>query len=208
MHIEFVDMLRCPRPHEETWLVAAINEMRGRLIVEGKLGCPVCSAEFPIHDGVAIFGERFQPPNASTPVTNVSNLDEAATRIAAFLDLSRPGVSVLLAGDAARAAAAVASLTGARVIALNSPTHASDENVAELEAGMPIPLASSSLDGIALDAAHSVAPMLKEAARLLRPRGRLLASSIVDFPPSFNQLARDESQMVAEYIGELISIRR
>jgi hypothetical protein len=44
MHIEFIDLLRCPNPHEETWLVAALHRMDGRLVIDAKLGCPVCSA--------------------------------------------------------------------------------------------------------------------------------------------------------------------
>jgi len=50
--IELVDALRCPRAHEESWLVLAMSRIEGRHIQEGALGCPVCHAEYPIHEGI------------------------------------------------------------------------------------------------------------------------------------------------------------
>ncbi|HKG91357.1 MAG TPA: hypothetical protein VKA84_05685, partial [Gemmatimonadaceae bacterium] len=58
MFIELVDHLRCVRPHEEIWLVAAARRMDGRHIIEGTLGCPVCRAEYPIREGAADFRSR------------------------------------------------------------------------------------------------------------------------------------------------------
>jgi len=55
MHIELVDTLRCPSPHEETWLVAAVTRFDGRDIAEGALGCPICRREFPVRFGEVDF---------------------------------------------------------------------------------------------------------------------------------------------------------
>ena len=55
MHIELIDLLRCPREHEETWLVAAFTRIQDRVVSEGRLGCPVCSAAYPIESGIANF---------------------------------------------------------------------------------------------------------------------------------------------------------
>ncbi|HEY9229313.1 MAG TPA: hypothetical protein VIP11_21880, partial [Gemmatimonadaceae bacterium] len=68
MFIPLVDVLRCPVPHEETWLVASIDRAADRDIVEGMLGCPRCLAEYAIHEGVVLFApdvERpaYRPPN-------------------------------------------------------------------------------------------------------------------------------------------------
>ena len=52
MFIELVDALRCPRTHEESWLVLAASRIEARHIQEGALGCPVCRAEYPIRDGI------------------------------------------------------------------------------------------------------------------------------------------------------------
>jgi len=206
MHIEFIDLLRCPRPHEETWLVAAFYRLNGRLVLDGKLGCHVCGAEYPIHDGIAFFREY----GGAAPLGNrgESEAPDAAMRIAAFLDLARPGSLALLVGDWADASDAVAALTSSRVIALNARLRTSDESVLQIDSNPPLPLASHSLDGIALDPASSTREMMEEASRLLRPRGRLLAASGLELNGKFSELARDGDYVVADYIGDLVSLRR
>ena len=204
MHIEFIDLLRCPNAHEDSWLVAAFYRMDGRVVVEGKLGCPVCGAEYFIRDGVAEFDETHGPSQGST-----DGAETDGTVIAALLNLARPGMLALLAGEWARDADAVSQLTGARMIALNSPSPSRYSNaVAEIHAGLPVPLAAHSLDGIALDATHATPALLAEAARLLRPRGRLLVRGQARLSEAFHELARDSEQVVAEYVGELVSLRR
>src|SRR6476469_8084211 len=95
MFIELVDALRCPNAHEETWLVAAALRMEARHIVEGTLGCPVCGAEYPIHDGVVDF--RRSGASTSTTSADMHATTDDAMRLAALLDLSTPnGFAVLL----------------------------------------------------------------------------------------------------------------
>jgi hypothetical protein len=77
-----------------------------------------------------------------------------------------------------------------------------------VRAGVPVPLAAKSLDGIALDESHTTAEMLAEAARLLRARGRLLASARATLSPEFRELASDADHVIAEYVGELVNLRR
>ena len=207
MHIEFIDLLRCPNAHEETWLVAALHRMDGRQVVEAKLGCPVCGAEFFIRDGVA----RFDGEGSTTPKDYSSSHDDAAMRIAAFLDLTGPGKLVLLAGELAALSEQLSELADARVISLNRPARPQTrtlDTVAELRVLARIPLAAKSLDGIALDESHSTAELLAEAAKLLRPRGRLVASATAGLSPEFRELGRDEHHVVAEYVGELVTLRR
>jgi uncharacterized protein YbaR (Trm112 family) len=205
MHIEFIDLLRCPNVHEDSWLVAAFYRMDGRVVIEGKLGCPVCGAEYFIRDGVAVFDDTNLSLRATAPEQSTSD----ATLIAALLDLSRPGMLALLAGEWARDARAVSELTSARIIELNSPGRPlGSDDVAEIRARSPIPLAAQSLNGIALDAAHASPAMLTEAARLLRPRGRLLVRGEAELSQQFHELARDSHQVVAEYVGELVPLRR
>ena len=55
MFVELVDALRCVRPHEDAWLVAATRRTEHRHILDGVLGCPVCRTEYPVRDGVADF---------------------------------------------------------------------------------------------------------------------------------------------------------
>ncbi len=202
MYIEFIDLLRCTEPHEESQLVAAFNRVDGRHVIEAKLGCPVCAAEFFIRNEVAIFDDA-----AAFPPQILLD-DGYAMRISAFLDLIAPGKVVLLAGDFARVAVSVAESSGTRVIGLNSPSPTPlIDDVAEIRASTKMPIASKSLDGIALDESHATPAMLTEAARLLRPRGRLLAPSSLVLSPQFSLLASDENEIVAEYVGDLVSLR-
>ncbi|HEY3258182.1 MAG TPA: hypothetical protein VGJ64_04955 [Gemmatimonadaceae bacterium] len=206
MHIEFIDLLRCPKPHEETWLVAALQRMDGRQVVEAKLGCPVCGAEFFIRDGVALFDGDDALDGGTQPLG-----DEGVTRIAAFLNLTSPGKTVLLAGQLASASESLSERADARVISLNSSSRTKgtwSDRVAELRAAPPLPLAAKSLDGIALDESHSTPELLAEVAKLLRPRGRLLAGARADLSPEFRELARDSDHVVAECVGELVTLRR
>jgi hypothetical protein len=70
MHIDLVDSLRCIAKHEDSWLVAGIEQMSGRHIVEGLLGCPICRAEYVVLDAVAYFGVPAHAPPA--PVSDAA----------------------------------------------------------------------------------------------------------------------------------------
>src|SRR5438270_113569 len=63
VHIELTEMLRCPEPHGEAFLVMSTGQMLGRMVRSGILGCPICRREFPIVKGIVNFsgtgkGER------------------------------------------------------------------------------------------------------------------------------------------------------
>jgi len=181
MHIELIDLLRCPEAHEETWLVAAFNSVEGREIVDAKLGCPVCRREFLVVDGIADFGAPIAADSIQTDPMNT----------AAFLDLTSPGKTILLAGAFAVHSSEIAEATEARVIALNSASRAPHDHVLEIRASSRMPLGSNSLDGVALDRAHSTDFLISEAARLVRPGGRIVTSSNATLAEDFRELARD-----------------
>jgi len=50
--------------------------------------------------------------------------------------------------------------------------------------------------------------MIQDVVRLLRPRGRLVVAAAAQLPPQFRELARDADNVVAEYVGELVPLRR
>lgn len=218
MHVEFIDLLRCPRPHEDSWLIAAFNRMDGRLVVDGRLGCPVCNAEYPISGGVADFrakvGESYRirsaaSVGAATPEPK-SGLDDDVMRLAAMLGLSRPGMIVLLAGSIAPLSHRLATLTSVRVLSLNP--NAADigdsDAVGSIMIDDAVPIASRSVDGVALDAGAAQRAMLDEAVRVLKPGGRLAAPASVLLPASLRELARDHLNVVAESVGELVVLGR
>jgi uncharacterized protein YbaR (Trm112 family) len=200
VYIEIIDLLRCPRDHEETWLVAAFTEMDGRFVVEGKLGCPICNASYDIIDGVACFSGEVS--DAFAPRVD----HDAVIRTAALLNLTRPGSIAVLCGDEGNAAEDVSELTQCRVIALNPSANIEDtERVATVVCIDRIPLATSSVDAIALGANPTLA---SDAARVLRPGGRLTANADVVLPSELREIARDERTIVAESVGPIIPLRR
>ena len=198
MLIELVDDLRCPRPHEQTWLVASTNRTEGRDIVDGTLGCPICRAEYPIRNGVVWFENSAQLA-APTPGQARSGDPELAMRLAAFLDLSDAQGLALLAGSWGPAAEHVRGVVPTHLVLLNPrPRVAAGDGISALEIARGIPLADASCRGVALDEPHADAAHLEAAVRVLRPRGRLVAPASAPVPAGVAELARDNRIWVAE----------
>jgi uncharacterized protein YbaR (Trm112 family) len=207
LFIELIDLLRCPREHEETWLVAAFNRMAGRFVIEGRLGCPVCHENYSIEHGIPDL--RTDHHSASAARSHPEPLDpEAAVRLAAFLNLTREGSTVVLAGDHADSAHGVAELATCRTFAIRPHPvfpHDDSELVAAVAADRRLPFATSSIDGIAMSAGEFT---MEEISRVLKPGGRLVAPSTTKLAGNVRELARDETNVVAEAVGPLLSLRR
>jgi hypothetical protein len=196
MHLEIVQALRCPAPHERAWLVARTDRLDARHIVQGALGCPVCSAEYAVREGVAEFG-----PAAGASDGGPGLGADAAIRAAAWLGLTTPGGLVVLAGAWAAAAVDVAALAeGVHVLAVNAPADPPPlglgVSVAH-SAGMQL-LGDGVARGVALDGAHAAPDDVRAAAEALAAGGRLLAPVASAVPPQVAELARDERWWVAE----------
>ena len=200
MFIDLVDDLRCPQPHEETWLVVASDRTHGRNIMEGTLGCPICRSEYAIRRGVVWFRDP-AAARPAPPVAQPARADVAvAMRLAALLDLSDPGGFALLSGSWAVHARAVRELVETQLVVLNPASAvAAGDGISVVEtAGPEIPVAQATLRGVALDAVHADAASLEAAVRVLRPRGRLLAPVAAALPAGAIELARDGELWVAE----------
>jgi uncharacterized protein YbaR (Trm112 family) len=192
--IDLVDDLRCPRPHEDTWLVASAIRTQGRDILEGTLGCPVCHAEYAIRDGVIWFD---QGPRAAEPTAQPSG-PELAMQIAAFLDLSDPNGFALLSGSYGRLAGVLRGVVPPHLVVLNPmPLVTSGDGVSALVIRDGIPLADATCRGVALDDAHADTHV-DAAVRVLQPRGRLVAPVTTRLPEGVDEIARDERLLVAE----------
>lgn len=192
MFVELLEALRCPRDHEETPLVVSSTRTENRYIVSGTLGCPVCGAEFVIRDGVAHFAE----PERDARTEPAS--DEAAMRIAAFLQLTDAESAAALCGRFASQASGVTALTDAPVVLVNPPRDMPLPDVAAcLLVGDALPLASGTLRGAAIDESTSDA-LARSIVRAMRARGRLMAPTAVPVPAGIEELARDERGWVGE----------
>jgi len=206
MFIEFVDSLRCTRPHEESWLVAAADRMEGRSIVQGTLGCPVCGAQYPIRDGVADFrAPGAEPASGSSALAvdapPVRDDDGQAMRAAALLGLADAGGTAALAGSWGAVASAVLAIAPVHLLLVDPPFRARAEDglsVLRTDGGV-LPLAAACLRGAALDertAGDRAA--VDSAVRALRAGGRLVAPAATPVPAGVTELARDVRDWVAE----------
>lgn len=208
MFTELVDRLRCPRPHADSWLVAATDVVERRRIVRGTLGCPVCAAEYPIEGGVA----RFDDGHAATRPVPLHPLathgGEAATgedaidRLAAQLNLVEAPEPVLLAGTwGALAAALVAQYPHVVAVVADSPVALPlDERLSPLTTpAIRFPLADRSVRAVALDAAHASPAWIAEAARVSGAGARLVVPVAGTYPEApWRRVASDASVHVME----------
>ena len=141
MFVEIVDALRCPRSHEESWLVLAARRTEDRHVLEGTLGCPVCRAEYPIHDGIADFSDPTARDHA--PVSIAGPLPPA-DHLAAMLNLGDAlGFAVLIGAWGVRADA-LRDLLDAPPLLLVDPPHgvAMGRGLSGIRAGTVLPLAT------------------------------------------------------------------
>gem|GEM_PF-427408 len=209
MYIETIDLLRCVNPHDDTWLVASFREIANRFVIDGTLGCPNCSAEYEIRNGVADFtlGESIHFREEERAAASHQR-EQLATRVGAFLDATQPGATIVLGGLWAYAAEELAEMADVRVIGLNAPSEVTEfEKVGLVRVGERIPLAANSVQGIAFDAWFPEA-MVEEALRVVKPAGRMVGPVAFGAPSQSVVLAHDENYWVAEKPAEVIALRR
>lgn len=224
MHIEIVDSLRCPSPHEETWLVASVTRFDGRDIVEGALGCPICRRQYAVRAGEVDFttpmADVLAAPEAAdvrdgspVPIDVVAPDDGALLRVRALLGLSDGGGFVLLGGEHARMAAALEDEAQVMPLLLNAPgwVRRGGRFPSALRAVDALPVAAGALRAAWLDDATASAATVAAVARALRRGGRLVAPAGVELPMGARELARDAHEWVAEWEGGAsapVSLRR
>jgi len=207
--IELIDLLRCINEHEDTWLVASFKTVSNRFVLDASLGCPSCSAQYPIRDGIADFSLGRTAPSCEEERGAASHRrEELATRAGAYLNATQPGATIVLGGLWAFAAQDLAELADVRVIAINAPSEVKESSrVGLVQAGTRIPLAPNSVHGVALDAWFPVG-MTESAWRVVKPGGRVVGPTSFDPPTDSTVLAHDENYWVAEKQPQLISLER
>lgn len=207
MFVELVDALRCPRPHEDTWLVASADSTVARHIVAGTLGCPICHAEYPIVDGVAHF-EGDAPAKRGAAVAPAP---DDALKLAAFLDLAEGRGSVLLAGRWGAAAPALAAMITAPLLLIDPPAGVESRGaISIVVTGGRVPVAEGSMRAAAVDASQSPEGVATIVAAV-RPGGRVVGPASVATPAGVREIARDETLWIGEREGAaspLVGLRR
>ena len=198
MFISLVDILRCPNAHEETWLVASIDRADNRDIRVGTLGCPICTGEYPIRDGIVIFDEALPPPPYHAPS------EEDAIRLAAALDLTDARMIAVLQGDWGVQAPIIAGMSPVQLILVNPPDGITSGDGASIVRAASAPLARGSVDAAAFDGSASPA-MIASLVASLRPGGRLVAPASTPMPEGATELVRDDDIWVAHVEGAATS---
>src|SRR6185503_4957152 len=197
MLIALVDMLRCPRTHDETWLVASIDRAERGDIVDGTLGCPICMTEYPIRDGIVWFDDDAPRPPSAAP-------NEAeATRLAAALDLTDPKMVAVLHGHWGAHAPLLPGLTPAPILLVNPPADIVTGDGVSIVVANRAPLARASVDAVAMaEASNEMAGSLVASLRAGR---RMLAPASMSVPPNFTELARDNDVWVAQLDAQFVT---
>lgn len=209
MFIELIDLFRCINAHEDTWLVASFKTVSSRFVIDGTLGCPICSAKYPITAGVADFTAGAELPRRTAGQAAATlEREELATRAGAFLNATEPGATVVLGGRWASGAQELSLIAESRVLALNAQSGVEEsETVGLLLAGSDIPVAPGSVLGVALDASFPVG-ILASAVKAVRPGGRIVGPTEMPPPAGLTVLAHDENYWVAEKAPEVIKLSR
>lgn len=194
MYIELTEFLRCPEDHDDAFCIVLPDEMAGRTIMRGVIGCPVCRREYPIRDGVAEFGG--QPP--AVPVAPAAPLDPDI--VAALLGLTNPGGFVILLGSAATLAAALAErLGGVHFVGINAPdgTEVSPA-LTLLNHQRKIPLRSAVARGVVVPAEMAHAAWLGEGARVLLRGQRVVVAAEDVVVPGLESVATGRGLWVGQ----------
>jgi len=200
VHIELTEMLRCPEPHGEAFLVLSTGEMRGRMVRSGILGCPICRHEFPIVKGIVDFAGSVAAPQAPLPASRSPHLVDSEA-LQALLDLSGPGGYVVLVGAAARHAVGLAGLMGGiHFIGINAPGDVEElPALSLLVCQGVIPLRQTIARGVVVGSDRLGSDWLAEARRVVLPGRRVvIEGEDVALPAGLTRLAAGEGLFVGE----------
>lgn len=208
MHIELTEMLRCPEPHGEAFLVMSTGEMLGRMVRSGILGCPICRREYPIIKGIVDFsgkgkGERgtVDDDQATLPLSPSPFPAVDAETLQALLDLTGPGGYVVLVGAAARHAPGLAGLMGGiHFVGINPPADVEELPVLSLLVSPgTIPLRQTVARGVVVGSDRLQSDWLAEARRVVLPGRRVVIEGAdVPVPAGLTRLAVGEGLFVGE----------
>lgn len=177
MHIDLTQILTCPFCGPGHGLVALVERMEERRILEGRLDCPICERRHALRGGVVLLDSgRGGSAAAFDP-----GLDgpEAGATAAALLGPPRGRETLLLAGGARGLGAAIARLRPeAEVVTFGPPPASAGSRlhpvVAEAALGAP-PFRGGSFHGAVLHGADR--EWLETIARSLRPGAHLVVLS-------------------------------
>ena len=201
MFIELSEYLLCPGDHERSYCVVVPDEMVGRLIRTGVIGCPICKREFPIEDGVARMGDRpATSQDASWTQDSADGKLPDPRALQVLMGLTNPGGYVVLVGTAAGMAAGLSALLGGvHFVVVNAPRDLEGAPfLSRVEGADRIPLRDSMARAVVVGRESAVDPWLKESVRVLLRGQRLVSLAEVSPPTGVKELAVGQGLWVGE----------
>ncbi|UCC73505.1 MAG: hypothetical protein JSV86_02795 [Gemmatimonadota bacterium] len=211
MFFELTDLLTCPRCGPASGLVLLVQELEGRRVHRGWLGCPNCRQDYPVEGGVANLRlDRDAPPVARPPVEG----EELALRIVALSGMAEEKGYLLLDERLAHVAPDVLELAPElEVIVVREAADDSAEQhgISRVLSEVRFPLGGYQLRGVAI-APGGDRELVAAAARLVGTGGRLVLidASVGDLEEveraGLSVIAAAADTAVAERISDPVTV--
>ena len=172
MHLELTQILVCPDCGPPNGLIAFVDGMEERRIVEGRLDCPVCERRHAVREGIVLLGDVANEGEADVEAAD----DDAAPTAAALLGPPEGPEILLLCGGAQSMAPAIADLRPEAAVVTLGPgataRHPRVYPVIPSRSGEYLPFRPGTFGGAVLtgdrpDLVAEVAPSLAIGARLV-----------------------------------------
>ena len=197
MFIEVTEILRCPQPHDESYIICGPVTMEGRDVVRGGLACPVCRAEYPIVDRVAWFA----PPDAVAGLREPAAASSlTAEAVHTFLDLQGGGGYILLVGNAGRFGDELATrLPSSAVVCVGLSSSRPDAGaISILHSPRVLPVKRHSVRAVVVGSDAALEPWLSAAVAALLTGLRVIVEDEAAAPAGVVELARGAGVFVGE----------
>ena len=198
MFIELSELLRCPAEHEDAYCVLSSDEIEGRRVISGIIGCPNCRAEYPIEHGVVQFGpDPLLGRNSGSDDITVEVIPDPEV-VRALLSLEIGAGYVALVGSVTRLSDPLAKLISEiQFVGVNPPPDVRESTeLSLLRSPGTIPLRSGTARGIVLGQEYAGEPWLAEAGRVLMSGQRVVVVGEAVSMDGVSQLAADSGLWV------------
>lgn len=197
MDLGIIERMVCPRGHASSLVVRADAVGVGRLEA-GALGCPECNEEWPVVMGAAQFGarSRMDAIDAGDPMA-----------VAAFLNLTEPGLAIVCDGARPDLLNALALEFGALIIAMDA-ADAPSAVAGVVDGAARVPFGNAALRGALLLRPARSAEFVESAVHAVAHGSRVVAAAAIAATTEMRQLARDERLWVAERGSAPVALRR
>jgi hypothetical protein len=189
MFIELTDHLRCPRDHDEAFLVLLPDRVENRDVKSGQLGCPVCGWETSFTDGVVDFGGGEWSKDATAL---------SAEAVKTFLGLTGPGgFAAMVGGPAALSAELSAQIRGVSWVLVNPPEGTAAVLPSSVVRAARLPLKAASMRGIVVGRDYaSDAVWVRDAVEAVLPGLRFVVEGPATELPGVEVLGETDGMWV------------